>query len=63
MISGTPTATGTSSFTVQVTAGAQSVTKALSITVESRRSRSIWPTNPSPAIVDGGDTERRWSWA
>ena len=35
VISGTPTATGTSSFTVKVTAGAQSVTKTLSITVDS----------------------------
>ena len=55
VISGTPTATGTSSFTVQVTAGAQSVTKALSITINPSVTM-IWPTNPTPAIVDGGDT-------
>src|SRR5262249_45586371 len=55
VISGTPTATRTSSVTVQVTAGAQSVTKALSITV-SPSTTTIWPSNPTPAIVDGGDT-------
>jgi uncharacterized protein YjdB len=54
VISGTPTATGTSSFTVQVTAGAQNVTKALGITVSSSTAM-IWPSNPTPAIVDGGD--------
>src|SRR5262249_21358075 len=54
-ISGTPTATGTSNFTVQVSGGAQSTTKALSITV-SAAAASIWPTNPTPAVVDGGDT-------
>src|SRR5262245_8012090 len=54
VISGTPTATGTTSFTVQVTAGAQSVTKALGITVNSSTAM-IWPTNPTPAIIDGGD--------
>src|SRR5262245_31272951 len=54
VISGTPTATGTSNFTVRVTAGAQNVTKALSITV-TQGSLMIWPSNPIPAIVDGGD--------
>jgi Domain of unknown function (DUF4082)/Bacterial Ig-like domain (group 2)/Putative Ig domain len=54
VISGTPTATGTSSFTVKVTAGAQSVTKALGITVNPSTAM-IWPSNPTPAIVDGGD--------
>jgi Domain of unknown function (DUF4082)/Domain of unknown function (DUF1929)/Bacterial Ig-like domain (group 2) len=54
VISGTPTATGTSNFTVQVTAGAQNVTKALSIAVNAPTA-SIWPSNPIPAIVDGGD--------
>jgi len=54
VISGTPTATGTASFTVKVTAGSQSVTKALSVTVNSSTAM-IWPTNPTPAIVDGGD--------
>src|SRR5262249_59079323 len=53
-ITGTPTATGTSNFTVRVTAGAQSVTKALSITVN-QGTFMIWPSNPTPAIVDGGD--------
>jgi uncharacterized protein YjdB len=52
-IAGTPTARGTSNFTVQVTAGAQNVTKALSITVNA--AVMIWPSNPTPAIVDGGD--------
>src|SRR5215468_1199694 len=54
VISGTPTATGTSSFTVKVTAGSQNVTKALGITVNPSTTM-IWPTNPTPAIVDGGD--------
>ena len=45
VISGTPTATGTSSFTVKVTAGAQSVTKTLSITVTPSVAM-IWPSNP-----------------
>src|SRR5262249_5931633 len=53
-ISGTPTAIGTSSFTVRVTAGAQNVTKALGITVNAG-AVMIWPSNPTPAIVDGGD--------
>src|SRR5262249_22570680 len=39
---------------VRVTAGAQSVTKALSITVN-QGTFMIWPSNPTPAIVDGGD--------
>src|SRR4029077_12202236 len=55
VISGTATATGTSSFTVKVTAAAQSVTKALSIAVNPSLT-TIWPSNPTPAIVDGGDT-------
>src|SRR5262249_61085881 len=53
VISGTPTAGGTSSFTVQVTAGPQNVTKDFSITVNA--AVVIWPSNPTPAIVDGGD--------
>src|SRR5262245_11827339 len=53
-ITGTPTAAGTANFTVRVTAGAQNVTKALSITVNAG-SFTIWPSNPVPAIVDGGD--------
>jgi Domain of unknown function (DUF4082)/Putative Ig domain/Bacterial Ig-like domain (group 2) len=54
VISGTPTTTGTSNFTVKVTAGAQSVTKALSIAVNPAVTM-LWPSNPVPAIVDGGD--------
>ena len=53
MIAGTPTTGGTSNFTVQLTAGSQSVTKALSITV-GVPTVVIWPSNPVPAIVDGG---------
>src|SRR4029077_4721782 len=55
VISGSPTATGTSSFTVRVTAGAQNTTKALGITVNAATT-TIWPSNPVPAIADGGDT-------
>src|SRR5262249_34104823 len=51
---GAPTAAGTATFTVRVTAGAQNVTKALSITVTAG-TFMIWPSNPVPAIVDGGD--------
>jgi hypothetical protein len=53
-ISGTATATGTSSFTATVTAGAQHVSHALGLTVEPSIAM-IWPSNPVPAIVDGGD--------
>jgi hypothetical protein len=53
-ISGTATATGTSTFTVTVTAGAQHVSQALGITVDPAITM-IWPSNPVPAIVDGGD--------
>src|SRR5262249_38893843 len=57
VISGSPTTTGTSNFTVRVTAGAQSVTKALSVTINAATTTTmIWPGNPTPAIVDGGDT-------
>jgi len=55
VISGSPTATGTSSFTVRVTAGAQNTTKTLGITVNAATT-TIWPSNPVPAIADGGDT-------
>ncbi len=55
VVSGTPTATGTSSFTVQVASAAlDSATAPLSITVNTA-SVSIWPSNPTPAIIDGGD--------
>src|SRR5262249_18497645 len=53
VITGTPTTSGTSTFTVQLTAGAESVTKQLSITI-TQPTVSIWPSNPTPAIVDGG---------
>jgi Domain of unknown function (DUF4082)/Putative Ig domain len=53
-ISGTPTATGTSTFTVTVAAGAQHVSRSLSITVDPAITM-IWPSNPVPAIEDGGD--------
>jgi hypothetical protein len=55
VISGTPTATGASSFTIQVTSAAwDSATAPLSITVNPSTT-TIWPSNPTPAIVDGGD--------
>src|SRR5262249_23018155 len=53
-ITGTPTAAGTANFTGRVAAGAQNVTKAPSITVNAG-AFTIWPSNPVPAIVDGGD--------
>ncbi len=53
VISGTPTAVGTSAFTIGVSAGTQT-TKALSIAVVPTPT-SIWPSNPLPASVDGGD--------
>jgi hypothetical protein len=55
VISGTPSTAGTSSFTVMVTAGGQNVSQALSITVNPATTSMIWPSNPVPAIVDGGD--------
>jgi hypothetical protein len=54
VISGTPTATGTYAFTVQVTAGAQSATKALSITV-APAAQSIWPSTTVPGIIAAAD--------
>ena len=55
VISGTPTSAGTSSFTVQVTGGAQSTTKALGITVSAGvTGASLWPSNPTPAVIDAG---------
>jgi hypothetical protein len=54
-ITGTPTSAGTSNFTVQVTAGAQSATKPLSIAVSPGvTGATIWPSNPTPAVVDAG---------
>jgi Domain of unknown function (DUF4082)/Bacterial Ig-like domain (group 2)/Putative Ig domain len=52
-ISGTPTATGTSNFTVRVSAGAQIATRSLSITI-SQSVRTIWPSTAVPAVVDVG---------
>jgi PKD repeat protein len=54
VISGTPTTMGTSTFTVTVTAGAQQASKTLSIAVDPTLTM-IWPSNPIPSIVDGGD--------
>jgi WD40 repeat protein len=56
LISGTPTASSTPSFTVKVTDGANlSVTKSLSITVAATPTAlSIWPSTAMPALVDGG---------
>src|SRR5262249_58461140 len=54
VISGIPTTVETANFTVQVTSSAgDSVTKPLSITVNPG-TFVIWPSNPTPAIVDGG---------
>jgi hypothetical protein len=53
VISGTPTATGTFSFTARVTgANGQSVTKPLSIVVSNVV--TLWPGTTVPGLVDGG---------
>ena len=56
VISGTPTATGTFSFTVQVSdAGSHTATKALSITILSMPTViTIWPSTAMPGVVDDG---------
>jgi hypothetical protein len=55
VISGTPTGTGTSSFTVQVTdANGLSATRALSVTVVASSSVSIWPSTAVPTVADCG---------
>jgi hypothetical protein len=57
VISGTPTATGTFSITAQVTDSAsskQTTTKALSITVATQASFTIWPVTTVPGTVDSG---------
>ena len=57
VISGTPTATGTFSFTAQVTDSSnprQTATKTLSITVSSQASFTIWPAATIPGVVDSG---------
>jgi len=56
-ISGTPTATGTFSFTAQVTDSSnpgQTTTKALSIVVSVAADFTIWPGTAVPGLVDGG---------
>ncbi len=56
-ISGTPTASGTFSFTVQVadsSSPVQSATKSLSITVTSQTNYTIWPASTVPGSVDAG---------
>ena len=57
VISGTPTATGTFSFTVRISdAGTpqQTASKVLSITVSTTASVTIWPVSAVPAIIDAG---------
>ncbi len=56
VISGTPTAAGTSSFTAQVTdAAAASTSQPLSLAVVTARTDvTIWPATATPALVDGG---------
>ena len=58
VISGTPTATGTFNFTVQVrdaSSPQQTATKTLSITITSVSTvASIWPNTATPGVVDGG---------
>ena len=55
-ITGTPTAGGTSSFTVQVRdANSQTTNKVLSLTIASAPTIvTIWPSNAVPGSVDGG---------
>ena len=56
-IGGTPTATGSYGFTVQVSdaGNAQTATRALSITVAAASSSvTIWPSTATPAFVDQG---------
>ena len=55
VITGTPTAAGTFSFSIQVTdANSQSATKALSITIIMSTMRSIWSSTAMPVTVDNG---------
>src|SRR5262249_22695426 len=55
-ISGTPSTAGTSNFVIQVSDSAgDSVTQAMRITVNTA-AVSIWPSDPTPSIVDGGDS-------
>ena len=56
-ISGTPTATGTNSFTVQATDSGnprQTITRAFSITIAAQASSTIWSNTTIPAKVDEG---------
>ncbi len=52
-ISGTPTAAGTSNFTVQVTGG-ETATRAFSITIDPPV-QSIWPNTTVPGVFAGAD--------
>src|SRR5262249_1776422 len=52
---GLATAVAAGSTTISATLGAVSGSTGLSITVNSSTT-TIWPSNPTPAIVDGGDT-------
>ena len=57
VISGTPTATGTFAFTAQVSDSSnpeQTTSQALSITINTQASSSIWPANTVPGVADGG---------
>ena len=54
-ISGTPTAAGSYNFTVRLTDNvAQTVTKALSITISSAAPLTVWPSSAVPGVVDSG---------
>jgi len=56
-IAGTPTATGTAAFTIQVRDSANpaaTVTKPLSITIDSPPPLTIWSNTTAPGLVDGG---------
>jgi fibronectin type 3 domain-containing protein len=55
VISGTPSTTGTFSFTARVTdAGAATATKSLSMIVSLAADYSIWPATTVPGLADGG---------
>ena len=54
-ISGTPTAAGSFNFTVRLSdSAAQSVTKALGITISASASVTIWSSSTVPSVVDSG---------
>jgi hypothetical protein len=57
VIAGTPTASGVSTFAVQASAGTQSASRTLTITVDSPPSseaQTIWPDTTVPGRTDGG---------